>query len=425
MHDRSPGDRTPNIVVIICDDLGYGDLSCQGGSTPTPNIDRLAGQGVRFTDFHSTGAVCSPTRASLMTGVYPQRCGVPGVLSAAQHREKGLDPQVWRSLPSLLKEAGYATGLSGKWHLGYRPQFNPIRHGFDMFRGYLAGNVDYFSHVDQSGVFDWWDGLTPRDEQGYVTDLVTDRAVEFIEWHRGVPFFLQIAHAAPHYPYQGPTDRAERQVGGEINIYGRRHEDPQVYGEMLAALDRAVGRVLSRLEHLGLDSNTVVFFTSDHGAPRGHGSNAPYRGFKSQLYEGGIRVPLLVRSSGRIASGVTTSVTATTCDLFATILEMAGASHPSYELDGVSLDRHLLASQLLAPRTLFWTFEHQLAARRDRWKLLIPDLRQGDALLFDLDADPGEQTDLAAERPQVAAELRRTAEQWHRQATAATEGATA
>lgn len=398
------------IILFICDDLGYGDLSCYGGRIPTPNIDAIAGRGVRFTDFHSNGAVCSPTRASLLTGVYPQRCGIPDVVSAAHHRHVGLDPEAWTCLPKLLHQIGYATALSGKWHLGYDPRFGPCRHGFDEFRGYLSGNVDYFSHLDQTGVLDWWKDEDIADEPGYTTHLITGHAIDFIRRHREEPFFLMIAHAAPHYPYQGPGDAAERVAGGECPIHGRRQTDPGVYQEMIAALDEEVGKVMSELERLGLADEALVLFTSDHGCPSIQGSNEPLQGFKGGLEEGGQRVPFILSWPGVLPAGLVTDRTAATFDAFETIRSAAGAPSPLYPVDGSDLLPGLLNPQPAPDRTLFWEHRGSLAARNGRWKWLVEN--GGSGRLYDLSCDLAETHDLSETQPALAETLRRRAEQW-------------
>ena len=204
--------RPPNMVIILADDLGYGDLGTFGGWIPSPHLDALAKSGLKFTDFHSNGVVCSPTRAALMTGRYPQRAGIPGVIVAAlegKTHNDGIQDAEW-TLAEALRDKGYATGLMGKWHLGYQKPFNPTRHGFDQFRGYISGNVDYFSHIDQAGVEDWWHDEKLEAEEGYSTHLITKHAVDFIVENKNRPFFLYVAHEAPHYPFQGPHDKPLR-----------------------------------------------------------------------------------------------------------------------------------------------------------------------------------------------------------------------
>ena len=203
----------PNFIIIMADDMGYGDAGCYGGEIPTPNLDRMAKEGMRFTDFHSSGNVCSPTRAGLMTGRYQQRAGIPGVINAdpkvgAHHH--GLHPEKEITFSKLLKQAGYATAICGKWHLGYTKNFNPVHHGFDRFNGFVSGNIDFHSHYDRMGVFDWWDGLELRKEEGYSTHLITKQALDFIEKSKDGPFCLYVAHEAVHAPWQGPNDPPER-----------------------------------------------------------------------------------------------------------------------------------------------------------------------------------------------------------------------
>ncbi len=408
-----PASHTPvprAIILFICDDLGYGDLSCYGGRISTPNIDAIAGRGVRFTDFHSSGAVCSPTRASLLTGVYPQRCGILDVVSAANHRHAGLDAERWTTLPKLLKERGYATALSGKWHLGYEARFGPCRHGFDEFHGYLSGNVDYFSHLDQTGVPDWWMDEKIADEPGYTTHLITGHAIDFIRRHREVPFFLMVAHAAPHYPYQGPGDAAERMAGGACPVHGRRQNDPGVYQEMIAALDEGIGKVMSELDRLGLADEALVLFTSDHGCPSIQGSNEPMRGFKGGLEEGGLRVPLLLSWPGALPAGLVTDRTAATFDVFETIRSAAGAPSPQHPVDGSDLLPAILDLQPTLDRTLFWEHRGNLAARNGRWKLLVE--KGGSTQLYDLSCDLAENHDLSQMQHALAETLRRRTEAW-------------
>lgn len=213
-HAAEPAKR-PNFVIILADDLGYGDLSCYGNREyHTPHLDSLAAQGMKFVDFQRSGPVCSPTRAGLLTGRYQQRAGIPGVIVAdfQQNRHHGLYPKEW-TFAELLKNAGYATAIFGKWHLGYLPKFNPIHHGFDRFRGYVSGNIDYHSHIDRVGVYDWWDGDKTVEEPGYSTHLITRHTLRFIEDNKDKPFCVYVAHEAPHTPFQGPNDKPFRVKG--------------------------------------------------------------------------------------------------------------------------------------------------------------------------------------------------------------------
>lgn len=347
----APPEPPPNLVLIVADDLGWGDLGCYGGELETPHLDALAAGGLRFTDHHSAGAVCSPTRASLLTGRYPQRAGLAGVVYADPDRPErghGLAAEE-RTLAEALREAGYATALVGKWHLGYRAAYSPTRHGFDRFRGFKSGNVDYRSHVDQAGAADWWWDEEPRPEEGFATRLLTRHAVEFVEQHRAGPFFLLLAHGAPHYPYQGPGDPALRAVKRPRPAAER---DPTTaekrarYATMVRELDASVGRLVDRLDELDLRERTLLVFLSDNGA-NAVGSNAPWRGTKGTLWEGGHRVPAIASWPGRIAPGVEPG-TVHTNDWMPTLLRLAEAEVETV-CDGVDLSPVLL-QEAEAPR---------------------------------------------------------------------------
>ncbi len=414
--------RPPNFVVILADDLGYGDLGCYGGTGfATPHLDALAAAGLRFTDFHSNGPVCSPTRAALLTGRYQQRSGITGVVfadPARGHREDhGLDPTE-TTFARLLRAAGYQTGLMGKWHLGYAKRFNPLHHGFDEFRGYVSGNIDFHSHVDGAGFPDWWHDLELRDEPGYVTHLITRHAVRFLEENRARPFCLYIAHEAPHYPYQGPNDPPLREPGRTpvAETYPPGHV-ARAYREMVEEMDRGIGEIIATLERLGLGSDTLVFFCSDNGATP-DGSNSPWRGHKGGLWEGGHRVPAIAAWPGRIAPG-TTDATALTMDLMPTVLELAGIEPPpGRSLDGTSLAGLLLRREPLPARTLFWSYSERAAVRDGAWKLLVGEGEQAPASLprlFHLESDPGETRDLAQNEPGRRAEMLAALERWRRE----------
>lgn len=409
--------RPPNFVLILADDLGYGDVGCYGNTRyATPRIDQLAAEGARFTDFHSNGPVCSPTRAALMTGCYQQRCGIEGVVTAKNHRDTGL-PLSATTFAEALQPAGYATGLFGKWHLGYAERFNPVAQGFDCFRGYVSGNVDYHSHIDQEGYEDWWRGRELRPEEGYSTDLITEHAVRFIEARHEAPFCCYIAHEAPHYPYQGRDDQADRAPGRPGPVRGSREDRDQAYAEMVRAMDEGVGRVVDTLRRLGLAENTLVVFMSDNGACR-EGSNAPLRGYKASLWEGGHRVPAMAWWPGRIQPGRVIDGTAMTMDLFPTMTALAGTgtSEPE-QCDGVPLVPALLEGNPLPGRTLFWRFRNQAAVREGPWKLLVRRGKGGsEALhLFNLAEDLGETHGLSEKAPDRVAALREKLRAWERE----------
>ncbi len=340
-----PADKPLNFVVIMADDLGYGDLSTYGGPIVVPNIDRMAAEGLKFTDFHSNGAVCSPTRAALMTGRYQQRAGIPVVVFAPENRPTHIDglQEVEHTFAEMLRERGYSTGIFGKWHLGYYPRYNPTVQGFDEFKGYVSGNVDFFSHVDGAGRFDWWHNVEKSDEPGYVTSLINKHAVDFIERHRDRPFCLYVPHEAPHNPYQGPNDdpKGFRVAGGFSGQLEQSAEEiKQKYREMVVEMDKGVGAILDTLERLDIAEDTLVFYISDNGATP-NGSNGSLRGFKASVWEGGHRVPGIAWRPGSIEPGTATSQLAASMDIWPTIAELAGAALPSDRpLDGVDYSRN-------------------------------------------------------------------------------------
>jgi arylsulfatase A len=408
--------RKPNLLLILADDLGYGDMSCYGNSyIRTPNLDRLASEGVRFTDFHASGPVCSPTRAGLMTGRYQQRCGITDVITAAGTRDNGLDPATQATFAKQLKQVGYATGIVGKWHLGYQPKFNPDKHGFDHFRGYVSGNVDYFSHIDQAGFADWWDNSKLAPEEGYTTELIARHGIEFLEANRNRPFCLYLPFETVHAPYQGPHDRAARVAGHQYDEAGTPADVKPTYRDMIESMDAYIGQVLAKVKQLGLERDTFVFYFSDNGATQ-RGSNGPLRGFKGSLWEGGHREPAIAYWPGGIAPGRECHETAICFDLFPTFMELAGAPMPEGKLDGISLLPVLTGSGALGERTLFWGFGKQRAVRRGKWKLVIGSPgASSEPCLFDLATDLGEKNDLASQRPDVVRDLTAALRAWEKE----------
>ena len=407
LHAAAP----PNFIVIMADDLGYGDLSSYGGWIETPQLDKLAAQGMKFTDFHSSGNVCSPTRAGLMTGRYQQRAGIPGVVFAdptnAVHYHGLQTSEV--TFAELLHEAGYSTAIFGKWHLGYYPQYNPIHHGFDLFRGYVSGNVDFFSHVDQAGTYDWWHQDKTVAEEGYTTHLITKHAVEFIEANQGKPFCLYLPHEAPHYPYQGPHDPPLRSVGGTFNNQGERRDIKNAYREMVQEMDQGVGEVVETVERLGLAENTLILFFSDNGANK-NGHNGPLRGAKGSNWEGGHRVPCIARWTGKITPGKVRDDLTITLDVMPTLLAAAGVAIPEdHQLDGVDLLPVMLDDRQLGARQLVWNGK---AIRDGSWKLVVGGKGGDDIGLYDLSRDLGERNNLAAAEPARVKALLAQLEAW-------------
>lgn len=392
----------PNIIIILADDLGYGGIGCYGNtSIKTPNIDALAADGIKFTDFHSNGSVCSPTRAALLTGKYQQRSGLEGVIYVrGETREVGLDSsQV--TVSELLKDNGYTTGVMGKWHLGYRKEFNPVHHGFDEFYGYLSGNIDYHSHYDNAGIYDWWHNLDTISEKGYVTDLITDHSVDFIDKNKDSPFFLYISHEAPHVPFQGRNDPAYRFPGKEFSYYGPVEDRAETYKEMVEIMDDGVGKVMEALERNNLEENTLVFFLSDNGAEE-FGDNGGLNGNKISLLEGGQRVPAIAYWKDKINPGVS-SETLISMDLAPTVLSLTGSEIPKEtEFDGIDFSNTLFKESPIGQRTLFWRYLDQKAVRENQWKLLIDEK---DTMLFDLEKDIMERSDLSDSHENILEDL--------------------
>jgi arylsulfatase A-like enzyme len=392
----------------MADDLGYGDVGCYGNTyIRTPNIDALAAGGMRLTDYHSNGAVCSPTRAALLTGRYQQRCGINGVVTAKKHRETGM-PLSEITFAEVLKQKDYATGLFGKWHVGYPAEFNPIKQGFDEFVGFVSGNVDYQSHVDQEGYADWWNGEKLEDEDGYTTDLITKYGERFIEKHHAKPFCLYLAHEAPHYPYQGPGDGPERKVG-DAHAFKGRTDKKAAYKEMIEAMDAGVGKIVEKVRQAGIEKNTLIFFCSDNG-PAGPGSAGGLRGKKGTLWEGGHRVPAIAYWPGKIKAGSESDETIMGMDMLPTMAAMAGAEVPKQaEADGIDVSSVMLNNAKLKPRTLFWQHKDQKAVRQGKWKLVVG---KNKAHLFDLASDLAEKNDLAKTEKAVTAKMVKLLDRW-------------
>ena len=401
----------PNVVFIMADDLGYGDLGCYGGKTPTPQIDALAAGGVRFTDYHSNGAVCTPTRAALMTGRYQQRCGINQVFRAEGRGDGEGLPHTTPMLPEVLRASGYATALFGKWHLGYAAAFNPTKYGFDTFRGFVSGNIDYQSHVDGAGAADWWNGDQLESEPGYLTDLIAKHSVEFIRANAARPFFLSVMHGAVHTPFQGRTDKSFREADKPSPGAGPRSDKAAAYAEMLTALDDSVGAIVGALRDANVLENTLVVFCSDNGAT-GVGSNGVLSGKKGGVLEGGHRVPAIAYWPGRIEPGVRDGL-AMTMDWYPTIASLCKTPVPEgLALDGVTIERHLFNAEPTPVRTVFWRTKAnngERAARRGVWKLVLRE--EGEALYNVVD-DIRETKNVIGEQVGIAGELSAALKAW-------------
>ncbi|MDD7985833.1 sulfatase-like hydrolase/transferase [Lentisphaera marina] len=400
----------PNIILIMADDMGYGELGCTGHPTfKTPVLDQMAKDGVLLTDFHSNGAVCSPTRAALMTGRYQNRSGIEGVVTAVGHRHTGLDLSEW-TMAEALKESGYRTAMFGKWHLGYQPSFSPVHQGFDKFKGFVSGNIDFFSHIDQVGHEDWWVRDEKVKEEGYLTKIITDYSIDFIKETSDKPFFLYLSHGAPHYPYQGPNDGAYRTPGNPEPILGAVEDKDRAYKEMMEYLDAEIGRLLSYLKNQGLEKNTLIIFCSDNGGTGTYGSsNKPYRATKGTFYEGGHRVPAIVKWPGKIKSGQLMDAPTMTMDFMPTFLSLN--NQPSkVEFDGLDLSGLLLKGEALAQRQLFWRKAKEFAVRDGEWKLL--KTKKGDLELYNLAQDKSEEHNLIKSEPNRVKSMLKTYEEW-------------
>lgn len=394
-----------NIIFIMADDLGYGDIGCFGSEhIKTPNLDSLAKSGVKCTDFHSNGAVCSPTRAALMTGRYQQRSGITGVVTAANHRETGLAFEEV-TIAEALKKQGYRTGLFGKWHLGYPVKYNPVHHGFDEYTGFVSGNVDYHRKIDQEGYADWWHQDQAVTEEGYVTDLISNKGVEFVRRNFEKPFCLILAHGAPHYPLQGRETPGFRVVGkAQAN---QKVENPKgVHADMITVMDEGIGKLVAALDELKIRENTLVIFCSDNG-PAGTGSAGGLRGQKGQIYEGGHRVPAIFNWPGTLEPSVNEQ-TMMTMDLFPTFLAMAGGEVGS-TFDGLNI-LPLLKGATQKREPVYWGIKNEVAVRDGAWKLIAGPKKK--VQLFNLKEDLAEKNDVSAKHPEVTKRLGDLAEKW-------------
>ena len=401
--------RPPNIILIMADDLGYGDLGCFGSTRiQTPFLDRMARNGLRFTDFHSNGAVCSPTRAALLTGLYQQRSGMEGVIYVkGETRKLGLDT-AFTTMAEIFKSAGYVTGMMGKWHLGYEKQFNPVHQGFDEFIGYLSGNIDYKSHYDNAGIYDWYNGLDSLAENGYVTDLIGQHAVDFTQRNQNKPFFLYLPHEAPHVPFQGRNDPAFRYPDREFTYLGPVEDRERAYKDMVEAMDESIGLLLLSLESMQLLENTLIFFLSDNGGYQQYGDNGPLNGTKGTLYEGGHRVPAIAYWRGKIRPGVSDDLLMS-FDLLPTFTSLANIGIDRQKFDGIDFSPTLFGEEINTERNLYWRYRGQGAVRSGDMKLL---LTKKDTLLFDLGKDLGETKNLSTALPELFKELLQDYSDW-------------
>lgn len=404
--------RRPNIIIVVADDLGYADLGCQGISkdVKTPHIDSLAAAGVRFTNSYVSGPLCSPTRAGLLTGRYQQRFGFE-YNDGPQARDTFGLPVEQVTLAQSLKDAGYATGMAGKWHLGNRLEMHPTRRGFDTFFGFLGGAHSY-NAVGQ-GANAVQRGSAPVEKVGYLTEDFTREAVSFIDRQAAEkkPFFYYLAYNAVHTPMQAPPRYLER-------FSGVTDDKRRSMLAMLSALDDGVGQVLTTLRKHGIEENTLIFFLSDNGAPTlGNSSqNKPLRGVKNTVWEGGVRVPMLVQWKGTVPAGKVYDKPVIQLDIMPTVLAAARVPTPKDgpPLDGVDLAPFLTGDKsaaMVPHEALYWRYDEQWAIRSGDYKLTRADTTRP-PMLFDLSRDIGESTDISARQPEVVQKLQAKYELW-------------
>ena len=420
----------PNVIVILTDDQGYGDLGCMGSADlKTPNLDAIAESGVRFTSMYSASPVCSPSRAALLTGRYPGNAGVRAIL-AGHRKASGLTPKV-PTIAAALKKEGYVTGICGKWHLGLKEECRPNVNGFDEFSGFMAGCLDYYSHIFYYGMadggsnptHDLWENENEVYANGeYLTERITRKSVDFIQRHKDEPFFLFVSYNAPHYPMHAPQKYLDR--------FPDLPWDRRIMAAMISAVDDGVGEIRGTLENLGLADNTMIYFQSDNGPSRESrnwldgtedpyygGTTGKFSGHKFSLFEGGIRIPALFCWGSRIKPR-TVETPHIAADIFPTILEGCGGDPGAYRIDGKSLLPMLLNDADCTHDYLFWEMEGQNAVRYGNYKLVLngrlteAEDPRAPVFLSDLSTDPGEKVNLAEEMPGLCEELKSAVLAW-------------
>ena len=413
--------QRPNIIFIVADDLGFADLGCYGGRDAdfgpvSPVLDGLAAQGIRFTQGYANSPVCSPTRFALMTARYQYRlrgaAEEPINSKSRGSATLGLPPE-HPTLPSLLRDAGYRTALIGKWHLGYPPAFGPLCSGYEEFFGPMSGGVDYFTHCDSSGRHDLWSGEEDRQEEGYLTDLLSRRAVNYVERMatQDAPFFLSLHYTAPHWPWETREDAAKAPAVKD-NLFDLAGGNIHTYRRMIHHMDEGIGWIMAALQKHGMADNTLVVFTSDNGGER-FSDNWPLVGGKMDLTEGGIRVPWIAHWPAVVKAGGASAQHCMTMDWSATMLDAAGAAADArYPLDGVSLLPVLRDATSSFRRPLHWRMNHrgQRALRDGDWKYLQVD---GNEYVFNIPADERERANHAKREPERLAAMREAWQAWN------------
>lgn len=424
-----------NFIVFLTDDQGYGDLSCMGcPDFQTPNLDQMADEGTRFTSWYSNSPVCSPSRAALLTGRYPGNAGVRQILSG--HRTaSGLPPET-PTIASALQSLGYKTFMTGKWHLGLHPDSRPSAHGFDHWYGFMAGCIDYYSHIfywgsnrggpGQNPTHDLWeDDKEIWDNGSYFTEMITKKALEYIRkaHSENLPFFLYVPYNAPHYPMHAPKEYMER--------FPSLPWDRQIMAAMLSAVDDSVGEILQEVKQLGIAETTCSFFTSDNGPSRESrnwldGNLDPYyggisgglKGHKFSLYEGGIRLPGIIHWPSHIPGKQVLNAPCASMDIFPTLLDIAGGDQCNFEIDGINILPYIQRKSNPLERPIYWEMGNQTAMREGPWKLTINgqlvehDEPECPINLANLDEDPGETLNLINDHPDLTSDLKEKAELW-------------
>ncbi len=423
-------ERRPNVLFILADDLGYGDLACYGRpDIRTPNLDQLARQGVRFTSHYANGPECSPTRTAFLTGRYQQwvgglECAIgtgnvgryDDAIRLRETNDLGL-PADEQTIVRLLKDAGYATGITGKWHLGYEPKFGPNFHGFDYAFYCIGGGMDYFHYLDTVAGYNLFLNGSPVRREGYFTDLATDEAIRFVEQHKDEAFFLYLPYTVPHSPFQGPNDYQPDPLPLDSPLWNQGKAPPEVYIAMIEHMDTCIGRVLAKLDESNLAKDTVVIFAGDNGGTRS-ARNAPYSGIKGSTYEGGIRVPAMVRWPDVVPAGVVSDQACITFDFTASIARIAGVKpSPEKPFEGIDIIEHVAKGRPNVDRTLYWRKPRGATVwkgvRQESMKYI--GSKRGEEYreyLFDLSADPAEKEDLKASRPEVFQRLKQLYDNW-------------
>lgn len=403
--------QRPNIIYIMADDLGYGDLSSYGRKDySTPNLDKLASQGVRFVNAYAGGPMCTPTRTSFLTGRYPARTPV-GLFEPLTPRDSlfGLSPD-YPSIATLMKKSGYTTHLVGKWHLGFLPEMSPMKNGFDEFFGFKTGAVDYISHTNPSGHPDLYENEKAVIKEGYMTELLMEKTIAILRRQHTNPFFISLMFNAPHWPWQAPGDKVYP-LGRENWMEGG---SPEKYAAMVKSLDDAVGNILKALEEEDLSRNTVIIFTSDNGGEK-FSNMGIYQKAKHHLWEGGIRTAAFIRWPGKIPANSVTQQVAITMDWMATILTLAKAkAHQQFPLDGIDLMPVCRGKKKVTARTLYWRVsqQNQQKAIRDAgWKYLKDEKGE---YLFNLEKDPGEKNDLKEKEKAIFIRLKQKYSDWEK-----------